>query len=258
MTDELDRQARAQAWFERDAEREVSGAHDERETTATGRLSAAILMQMFAERAGRPSASFADVGCGGGEVLRWVAQQYPAVRLTGSDPVQAAVDAARVAVPSAVIVRVEGPAPGEVDTMLIHLCLGLWRDPLPQVAAAIAQLAPGGMLYLVDIDRGSAETAFTHATSAQELRYLGDQYRAAYDRAELHRLLTGALRHAEVSGRIHTGVEVFGGYGFGSPEQLALMGAPQVRDALRELAALDRVGGSAVSLVHGWVYRAPI
>ncbi|WP_180342399.1 class I SAM-dependent methyltransferase [Actinomyces wuliandei] len=158
----------------------ISSAHDYRETTATGKLSAAFLFSRYEALNGFSPSSFLDVGCGEGLVLSCVANSDPEVSLTGTDTVAETLSCARQIVPSASLLLREGAPEGSFDTILAHLTLGLWERPLHLLAHAVQQLSTRGLMYIVDINVKDLELGLSYAINDEERSYLRSQYDSAY------------------------------------------------------------------------------
>lgn len=103
-----------------------------------------------------PGTAFLDVGCGTGDLLAWVAERYPAVRLSGLDMSPAMVQASTARVRTAAVVsgnaeRLPFPDGSFGIVTAIHMLYHV-----PDIAAAVREffrvLTPGGVLFLTTSD----------------------------------------------------------------------------------------------------------
>lgn len=261
-----DARAIAQRWFADADARTVSTRHDERETRATTRLSVALLVAHYRALRSVDPQTLADIGCGGGIVLEAMEERVPAARLSGCDPAAAAVHAARARVPRADVQHGEEPPTGPLDGVLVHLTLGLWNDPVQSLSRVLEQLSATGVLYVVDLSAGARHLATAAALDDAERHYLEEQYAASLTVDELDDILSTAVERAQTSAGAaafgtHTGTSPFGGFAFGTPQQLRLMTDPGVVKVLQSHAPQrGRVGchtRTIPELIHGWVWREP-
>ena len=104
-----------------------------------------------------------DVGCGGGDVTVALARRAASGRVLGTDLDAAQLDLARAEANAAELTNVEyrvadvttPPTDGDLgayDVVYIRFVLTHLPDPDESVANATAQLAPGGVLIVEDID----------------------------------------------------------------------------------------------------------
>lgn len=266
----LDTVSRARRWFIEPALREVSRPHDDRETAASRRIAAHVALATL----GRPPAAILDVGCGDGAMLTTLADACPHSSLVGIDPVAPAIDAARerlapfadrlTLAERAAEQLFDAPLivePGSVDLVLIHLCLGLWEDPVAGLRAAIRSLAPGGLLYAIDLLRpesvAAAEPLLASATSKEESSYLFDQMATSFDREEATALAASLSGENEgVAYRSHVLFGGLGGHAFGSQEARRLWANHGVRDAVEAMGPPDPNDFvKAEYVLHLWVER---
>ncbi|GAB2846110.1 hypothetical protein GCM10027074_11240 [Streptomyces deserti] len=195
--------------------RDVSTRYDDRETS----LSRALCAEVGLVLAEQPPSRVLDVGCGTGATLAHIRAHVPGAGLVGIDPSEAAVSSAR---------RLFGPSPdiqvhtmaaedlagaaagrlGRFDLVLVHLCLGLMRDPFTVLRALAEMLHPHGHCYVVDLLRpddwdGRSVPVALGARDASERAYLRSQLAASLSLAELSALGNEVERrvpgmHAEV------------------------------------------------------------
>lgn len=262
-----DPRAIAQRWFVDPDARTVSTQHDERETRATTQLSVALLIANYRAMHGADPETLADIGCGGGVVLKVMEEQVSTARLSGCDPAGAAVQAARARVPQADVRHGDEPPSGPLDGVMVHLTLGLWQDPVRSLSRVLEELSSSGVLYVVDLSASTRDRGTAAALDDAERHYLEDQYAASLTIEELADLLNAAVERAETSAGggtfvTHTGISPLGGFAFGTPEQLRLIADPGVIEALQAHAERRRRGSSDASaipeLIHGWVWRDPV
>lgn len=130
-----------------------------------------------------PGARIADVGCGPGAVLRLLAERVGADgQAVGIDADPAAVAIARQQLADLPQARAEvgqadatGLEPGAYDVVMCRLVLAHNGGREAAIVAHLASLAaPGGCVYLVDID----VTALRYTTADPDLADLDERYRA--------------------------------------------------------------------------------
>lgn len=249
---------RAQHWFQDRTRRHTSGGYDRRQAAGSQQLSGSVLLANYRRVHGQEAETMLDIGCGEGATLGSVAKAHPGMTLVGTDPVAEAVSAARRNVPSAQVEQISGALDGSFDTILIHLCLGLWDDVEAQLRHALRQLAPGGVLYVVDLNALDATSALATATNDAERHYLKAQYEAAFTESGLHDLLH---RCAPVDAAIEVGTSPLGGYSPGSVPHMLLMTDPMVIASLRSMRLKQVEQGVrndtplwVPALLHGWVW----
>jgi len=292
--------SRARSWFVDPDRRRVSSEHDDRETVGSRELVVALCLQ----RLGREPRRILDVGCGAGELLESFARCVPDADLIGVDPAGEAVLAARerlasaraalvlhagvedlvvepavaigsgLAVGAAVARRGIASDPetvvaGQVDLVVIHLCLALWQDPFGGLVTALETLAPGGLLYAVDLVRPESVAAVNDylwlATHDDEREYLADQLIASFTVDELRVGAAGAVAEAieALAGRgVVAGFEVeagrggLGGFAMGSIDARRLWADGDVRTVIQSLGEFsDAERRKADQVVHLWIRR---
>jgi len=107
-------------------------------------------------------ASVLDVGCGGGQNLLIVAERRPDLVLTGLDlnAGQVARARRRAAKSHASMRVIEGSAmelpfgDGQFDSVMSVASIKHWPDPARGLAECARVLAPGGMMFVAEADRG--------------------------------------------------------------------------------------------------------
>jgi len=242
------RRARAQTWFADPALRAISRVYDDRETAASRRLSLEIALVDL----GRPPGAVLDVGCGDGAQLVQAAERFPGARITGVDP---ETDLALPpALPAGADVRVvegtaedpgdETVARGPYDLVLVHLNWALWDDPAAGLARLAGLLAPGGLLYLVDVDGApdAVEVLLRTAATEDESAYLRDQAAASFARDEAAAVV--AALPPDVEGDVLPGG--LGGAPLRSAAAGRYLGVREVRDALQAFAGAAEGGEQTV------------
>lgn len=253
--------ARGQSDFE-GSERLVSSIFDERETTASRNLAIAIAA------AWRPNAQrIVDIGCGTGEGLVALRSVWPTAHLVGIDPVGEAVDAARATVKGDDKTAIEQLGAADLlswsgdqfDLAICHLNIGLWPDPEAGVAAIISQLAPGGLLYIVDLaylDPAGRTQLLGRAQNDAERTYLNHQIDSSMTIDEAQTLtqhIVHSFQHSPHPVTAHCAAGGLAGYAFNSAEALNLWAHEPVQAAIAQLAAPED-GSSADDVIH-WVFE---
>lgn len=116
-----------------------------------------VLLQRIAELSPKPT-SLLDIGCGTGRLLRRAAAVFPEARLTGVDPAEEMVEAARAAAPKGSKISVvpgfaeELPFPaGSFDIATTTMSFHHWEDQPRAIREVRRVLSPGGLFFLTDI-----------------------------------------------------------------------------------------------------------
>lgn len=249
------RARRAQRWFADEERRKISTTFDDRETEPSRVLNAAIALALAPE-----ARRVLDVGCGGGEMLGSIRRLDATLHLVGIDPVESAVAEARrrfgadapatFAVAAAEDLEdLEHP----VDLAVSHLNLGLWSDPLRGLTRVMSHLAPGGVLFVVDVAeaRTSADTeAFLAlARTDDEREYLSDQLAAGFEPRQLEDLLHAAADEARRKVDVHVGRGGLAGFAYDDARAGELFAASAVREALQAFSSGDSTANAVVSAV---------
>ncbi|GAA2834813.1 hypothetical protein GCM10010452_73870 [Crossiella cryophila] len=218
----------AQRWFTDPGLSPVSTTYDQRETM----ISACVALSVGISELGRTPDRVLDVGCGGGTMLEIAAKQLPDSALFGLDPHRPSIEAARTRLADTgaeLFALAAGELPGsaaaarigQADLVLVHLCLGLWTDPVTELAAVLDLLAPGGLCYVVDLIRPAAldpatlDPFLAAAATEAERDYLRDQVTASLSATEAAELAEQLTAVAGVTAEIRTGD--FNGFATGDP-----------------------------------------
>ena len=252
----------ARRWFI-DAElKAVSSTVDSRESSFSGRVSAAVALGRFVSSAERLPRSILDIGCGRGDLLREFAMLDHDIRLFGFDPDVDAVSRARrvasnakVWVGSAELVSSYIPLGEAVDLILVNLTVGLWEEPRRGLAAAARQLAPGGILYIFDLARTRSRSLVQVGRNELERRYLEDQIGASFTIDEFGSLLESVSRELpDVKSEWALGG--LGGFKAPDPRFFELLRSPHVA-ALNAHAADNHPSPAPLEddFLHGWLRR---
>lgn len=229
-----------QTAFEGD-NRAVSSTFDDRETAASRRLCVAVALAMRPE-----PGTVLDLGCGTGEILAGLRTRLPDAELYGVDPVPEAIAGARDLLgpdPRTHLLRISAADLAgrddlpPVDLALCHLNLALWPDPAEGLLAAARLLAPGGVLYAVDLARvegDQRERLMTRAADDAERAYLTQQIDASLTEAEGQRI---AAEVADVAGpelglTARCAAGGMAGHRFDSAEAARLWQDPEVQAAV--------------------------
>nr|WP_165770246.1 methyltransferase [Clavibacter sepedonicus] len=243
--------ARAQRWFTDPELTPVSSAFDARESAASRDLSIGALVARHRAVHGRPPSTLLDVSCGAGELLATAAELLPGCRLLGIDISESAVARARERVPGADI-RVGAAEEAAaydawppLDAVMVHLSLGLWRDPSAGLARIVERLAADATLATVDIGRGGGSEPDDPLSAA----YLRDQREASFTVGELR----GLLRDAAPGARITVGTTGLAGLDATAPEIPAMLGDPAFLTMIRSAGARAASRGPSPEVLHGWV-----
>jgi ubiquinone/menaquinone biosynthesis C-methylase UbiE len=116
-------------------------------------------------------ANILDIGCGTGRLLRKAARRWPAARLTGVDPAEGMLKAARRLTPRAqfqLSLAETLPLPDRsFDLVLSTMSFHHWQNQAQGVRQASRVLHPGGAFVLLDISLPlGLEKVFPHGREA--------------------------------------------------------------------------------------------
>ena len=164
-----------------------------------------------------PGARVADVGCGPGAVLTEIAQIVgPEGTAVGVEPGQQAREAAREELDSHGFEHVEvrdgngeetGLEPGDWDCVVMRHVLTHTGDAAPRIVAHLATLlAPGGHLYLVDVDLETSRSSPHDPQLDEQYARYADFHRSLGNDPRLGTQLGAMLRTAGLEVAEHRGV----------------------------------------------------
>ncbi|MDR8019397.1 class I SAM-dependent methyltransferase [Nesterenkonia aerolata] len=248
------------SWFTGER-RHISTGFDDRQTAGSRRLCAAVAHHLSPD-----AGNILDIGCGGGEILQLALALWPNARFVGIDPEPEALARAkhrlqesRVRLISASAETLDSAVDVEeaFDLIICHLNLALWDSPEDGLAQAAARLAPGGVLYVVDLSRPSdaeLRELLSLTESEEEREYLTVQAETSMtleDAEQLARGVVGTCPHP-----LHLRVARGGlaGYSFDSAEAAELWSDPHIRDAVAALEDSSQKTPSADPVLY-WEFR---
>lgn len=220
-----------------------------------------LFIEIALARLGRPPRRILDVGCGAGDALAYLAERVPAAELHGIDPEAAMLEEARDrlgARASLAQVALEdfAGADGSFDLVLAYSNFRFWARPADGLAAAWRLLATGGLVYLLDLDRGLEaplrSLLLARIPDDATRGFLRDQLDAAYALDEVHELLraSGVPRYQLAAGGL-------GGHAPTSLEAIQLMQqSERIYALLLELPRTGfKVASSASSVFHLFMHK---
>jgi SAM-dependent methyltransferase len=163
-----------------------------------------------------PGARVADVGCGPGAVLTEIAQIVgPEGRVVGVEPGQPAREAAREELDAHGLEFVEvrdgdgeatGLGPGDWDCVMMRHVLTHTGNAAQRIVAHLATLlAPGGHLYLVDVDLDASRSAPEDPEISEQFDRYAQFHRSLGNDARMGPRLGSLLRAAGLEVAEHRG-----------------------------------------------------
>lgn len=141
------------------------------------------------------------------------------------------------------------------DAILIHLCFGLFEDPLALLEQLLPYLSNESIIYIVDLNRDSIESGLSSVENKEEELYLYDQYHASLTLSEFEQLLT-YMTKTRKDMMYKIGTSIIGGFSPFSMEFLSLIGNENLQQTLRQVP--DEYSNSAQKtplLLHAWLIK---
>lgn len=259
INDLEDKRIQAQSWFIDKEKRKVSTQYDNRETSAVSILSVETFISFYEEKFNKKPTSILDIGCGQGQVLKYLSQQLPFASLTGIDSSYDAIKTAKLLNINAEFICTDVERISfqnkTFDIIFIHLCFGLFRDPLIVLKNLIPYMSSESLIYIVDLNRECFEEGITSSKSQVEELYLRDQYNAAFSLTELKNLLS-FVTEPEVDLTFTIGTSLIGGFNQWSSDFLSLLSYSNLQKALRSISEEDNSQQHQMpDLIHAWVIK---
>ncbi|MBU8608120.1 class I SAM-dependent methyltransferase [Bacillus pumilus] len=253
------KRALAQSWFLDPDKRKISSNYDNRETPFTRFLSTETFISYYQLTFKKTPVSILDIGCGQGQMLEYISKQLPLADLTGIDSSEEAIHCAnklniKVNFICTDIKNFSSHAK-TYDVILIHLCFGLFENPIELLEQLLPYLSNESMIYIVDLNRDSIESGLSSVQSKEEELYIYDQYHASLTLSEFEQLLTYITKPREDM-MFKIGTSIIGGFSPFSMEFLSLIGNENLQQTLRQ--APDEYSSStqkAPVLLHAWLIK---
>ena len=138
-----------------------------------------------------PSATVLDLGCGPGNVIKYLSAQRPDLRFTGVDLAEEMITAARSQLPDATFtvldIRHVASIGGCFDAIIAAFCISyLSHTDLPKLFADLNQLTEkDGMVYLSCMEGLSGKSGFEKTSFTGE----DEMYITYYSRVEITQLM---------------------------------------------------------------------
>ncbi|MED5225249.1 class I SAM-dependent methyltransferase [Bacillus safensis] len=253
------KRALAQSWFLDSEKRKISSNYDNRETPFTRCLSAETFISYYQLTFKKNPASILDIGCGQGQMLEYLSKQLPQADLTGIDSSEEAIHCANQLNLKANFICTDiknfSSHAKSYDAILIHLCFGLFEDPLGLLEQLLPYLSNESIIYIVDLNRDSIESGLSSVENKEEELYLYDQYHASLTLSEFEQLLT-YITQPRKDVKYKIGTSIIGGFSPFSMEFLSLIGNENLQHTLRQVP--DEYSSSAQKtplLLHAWLIK---
>lgn len=246
----------------RKKKREISLKYDNRETKEIQQLSLNIVFAHYENIFQKKPKNFLEVGCNTGEGLKEVHNSIgdKNIQLFGMDPSKNALNSAEKNLNNAASLHLgkveDKNIPNvfpPIDVIFVHLCFGLWDDPIIGLKNLIDCMSTNSVIYIVDLHYESQLRNINFATNKEEKKYLTDQYNASFSEEELHYILeTCAIEHKNISFNLGTGT--FGGFSYADSNFIKLINNPKVQEIIRSYNQGNNID-SSYDLQHGWVIK---
>ncbi|MGC2843218.1 class I SAM-dependent methyltransferase [Bacillus velezensis] len=249
----------AQTWFSHPEKSKVSFRYDERETSSIRSISIETFLSFYSSKFNREPYSVLDIGCGQGQVIQYLNSRFQKIELTGIDSSAQAISSAKKLGINASFIcsnaeNIMQYVSKKQDIIFIHLCFGLFKNPIAIVNTLIHLLSDQSCIYIVDLDRNSLGEGLNTAQSREEEAYLKDQYRASLTLEEFKQLLHVVTKEQHgVS--FHVGNSFIGGFDETSSQFFSLMRNRNLQDALRTSVGEQFKQSQMPALLHGWIIK---
>ncbi|WP_258728803.1 class I SAM-dependent methyltransferase [Bacillus atrophaeus] len=250
----------AQTWFSHPEKSKVSFQYDERETSSIRSISIETFLSFYSSNFNREPFSILDIGCGQGQVIQYLNNRSQEVELTGIDSsAQAISSAKKLGINAAFICSnveniMQYVSKKKYDVIFIHLCFGLFKNPIDVVNTLIHLLSDESCIYIVDLDRNSLRDGLNTAQSREEEAYLKDQYRASLTLAEFKQLLCLVTKKQQGLS-FHVGNSFIGGFDETSSQFFSLIRNKNLQFALRAGVVEQVKQSNMPALLHGWIIK---
>lgn len=251
----------AQSWFSNQKKRLTSVPYDNRETATIRTLSIETVISYYQYKFHRLPKSLLDIGCGQGYTLKYVSEEYPIDILTGIDSSKEAIsDATKLNIGAEFICedieRIQLKTIQSYDVIFIHLCFGLFSNPLKVLETLKHYMSKESLIYIIDLDRDSLGEGIRFSTSKDEELYLRDQYNASFTLPEFKQLLEyNTTKENRLSFKV--GTSIIGGFNQFSPEFLSLIQNKRIQETLNELSREKNEDSNELpDLLHAWIIKS--
>lgn len=256
-----EKRAQAQSWFVEPGKRKISSNYDNRETSTIRILSVETFIAFYEATFNRKPDSILDIGCGQGQVLKYLSEKLPRAVLMGIDSSKDAINSANQLNIDADFICTEIESqPLDIsgktyDVIFIHLCFGLFKYPLEVLECLVPYMSNESLIYIVDLNRDSVEEGISSSQSKDEELYLCDQYNASFTLSEFkHLLMYITEQKNELSFKI--GTSAIGGFNQFSADFLSLIGNQSLQQALRMISKEENVQKHSMpELLHAWLIK---
>lgn len=256
-----EKRAHAQSWFSDPEKRKISSNYDNRETSIVRFLSAETLIPYYEIKFKRKPASILDIGCGQGQMLEYLSEQLPHAELTGVDSSEDAINYANELGINANFICTDIKClplyitDKKYDVIFIHLCFGLFKNPLKVLESLVPYLSDESFIYIVDLNRDSVKEGMSSVQTKDEELYLYDQYNASFTLSEFEQLLIYITEQRDGL-TFKIGTSVIGGFSQFSADFLSLIGYKSLQQALRQIPEdINNPERKIPELLHAWIIK---
>lgn len=143
-------------------------------------------LDLFCEKLQRPDAKILDVGCGPGNISKYLLEKCPGLQVLGIDLAPKMLELARKNIPSGNFRKMDcrhiAQLEQEFDGIIAGFCLPYLseEEALKFIKDAAAKLRPGGLLYLSTMEDDPARSGWKPSSSGKKpglfIRYYRENF----------------------------------------------------------------------------------
>ncbi|MGC8230918.1 class I SAM-dependent methyltransferase [Pseudobacillus badius] len=250
----------ARTWFMNEHKRQISLKYDERETAGIRVLSIETFLCYYYVLFGHQPTSVLDLGCGEGQSIKYLAKRIPNSKLTGIDASSDVIKTAAKRVKEAEFITADVEQLNEhllsekYDVIFIHLCFGLFENPLKLLKDLFMLLSDQALIYIVDLNRESWNEGINSCLSVDEEKYIHDQYNASFNKDELEELFVYVTREKELTFKV--GSSLIGGFDQFSDDFFSLIKNRELQAAIKSISEEKTPETHIIpQLLHSWIIK---